>query len=999
MGGIKKSATLYLDYPIYGAKFINNKTVLVAGGGGEGNNGIPNKITAVKCFFKATDKSKILQKFREITLPKNEDSPMCLDVAKNGTRDDGSYSIFVGCNQSIQLIQSMNINNSLRKYTYSKDEHLRFLDAAQLEPVENPDDDTGGAKTVEGHYPKIVYLSSNNSIGAFMTSKGNSIYIFEPEALDTKFVFTPQDESEIKDFHISPEDDGKTLCYVTSKSIETISTITSNPISSSLANPKSNAIFSKYILSKVKYTDNSHVLVTATARGRPGAKPGVTLFLYRLSDQTIVRQKLISTKIKGITSIDYSPAQELIALAGNDYSVNILRLSDFKTLQVFKKLHEFPVTRVAFSPNGQTLASVSAGRVLNVMKIPPNFAKQKSTIGTLFNYLILSLIVALLGIGFKKGLENGQLVKGLEISKEYGIKGIKLANEYTHVGISFIKEKLKDEDQTNSEDSSTYFKIEPEELKKLTVSSDEVYISTTSIDPELYSLTSAIWATSVVDDFSASEETYSSPTLEAETSSIPLKDEARAYSEINSASEETSSISVSSSSESVTLSSSSITSVSDVSVEDFSLTSQETTTVETAIETEVPEYEEVEEIEYVEEVAEEDHEYVDEIVEEEVEEGEGEGDGNDEIVIIEIEEIEEEEQDEAPVTDSPSTVEEVQVEEAIELDTPVVETELTEETKVADAEPIIAVDDFIDEETIVKVITHTVTLDDNVASSLTETTAAPIADEEPTVESILEQVSSAAETVVEHAEPVVDYIRDEVPPIVESLVEEASVVVDKVSEQSTYVEEAVSKNAPAANEEIESAAPIVEDIVKDGAQVVEEIIEQAAPIVESITEQAAPIVESITEQAAPIIESVTEVVEQIIESAEPSVVGIVNEANPDAVVEEEKIPEAHDVSENVPLEIQYDAEPVVQEIVEQVVPVSETLQSTVPEPTPVAVPEPEVLQEPPVEEVNSEVSPEPSSESSSEEPSKSKIIRTKTKRIVKKVKKTKAPDNEAHDEL
>lgn len=996
MGGIKKSATLYLDYPIYGAKFINNKTVLVAGGGGEGNNGIPNKITAVKCFFKATDKSKVLQKFREITLPKNEDSPMCLDVAKNGNRDDGSYSIFVGCNQSIQLIQSMNINNSLRKYTYSKDEHLRFLDAAQLEPVENPDDDASGTKTAEAHYPKIIYLSSNNSIGAFMTSKGNSIYIFEPEALDTKFVFTPQDESEIKDFHISPEDDGKTLCYVTSKSIETISTITSNPISSSLANTKSNAILSKYILSKVKYTDNSHVLVTATARGRPGAKPGVTLFLYRLSDQTIVRQKLISTKIKGITGIDYSPSQELIALAGNDYSVNILRLSDFKTLQVFKKLHEFPVTRVAFSPNGQTLASVSAGRVLNVMKIPPNFAKQKSTIGTLFNYLILSIIVALLGIGFMKGLENGQLVKGLEILKEYGIKGIKLANEYTHVGISFIKEKLKDEDQTDGEDSSTYFKIEPEELKKLTISSDEIHISTTSIDPDLYSLTLASWATSVVDDFSASEETYSSATPEVETLSIPLEDEARSYSEINSASEETLSNSVSSSSESVTLSSSNIALVSDVPVDFSSTASQETTSVESAIETQVPEYEEVEEIEYVEELVDEDHEYVEEIVEEAVEEGDG--DDNDEIVIIEIEEIEEEEEEE-PVTDLPSTVEEIQIEEAIELDTPVVETELTAETQVADAEPIVAVDDFIDEETIVKVITHTVTLDDNVASSSTETTASPTADEVPIVESIVEQVSSAAETVAEQAEPVADSIREELPPIVESLIEEASVVVDKVSEQSSYVEEAVSQNAHDVHEGIELAAPIVESIVEDGAQVVEEIIEQAEPIVETIVEEAAPIVESIIEQAAPIVESITEVVEQIIESAEPVAEEIVKDAYPGGVVEEEEVPLAHSVKEDVPLEIQYDAEPLVQEIVQQVAPVSESLELTVPEPTPVAAPEPEELQEQPVEEVGSDISPEPSSESASEEPTKSKIIRTKTKRIVKKVKKTKAPDNEAHDEL
>lgn len=97
MGG-RFSATLDVGYPIYAAKFINNKTVLVAGGGGEGNNGIPNKITAVKCFYKATEKLKMLQKFRKSPCRKTKIRQcawMLLKTAPMALKTDHSRSLLV----------------------------------------------------------------------------------------------------------------------------------------------------------------------------------------------------------------------------------------------------------------------------------------------------------------------------------------------------------------------------------------------------------------------------------------------------------------------------------------------------------------------------------------------------------------------------------------------------------------------------------------------------------------------------------------------------------------------------------------------------------------------------------------------------------------------------------------------------------------------------------------------------------------------------------------
>lgn len=468
MGAIK-SASLDVGYPIYAAKFINNKTVLVAGGGGEGNNGIPNKITAIKCFFKAPDKSKVLQKFREITLPKNEDSPMCLDVAAAANRDDGLHLVFVGCNQSTELINSMSINNNLRKYVFSQDEHLRFLDAAQLDVelggLDSPR--AGGSGSVvaaaadEGQYPKAVYLSTNNTTGCFMTSKvPSSIYIFDPETLETRFKFTPAgDAGEIKDFHLSPDDDGKTICYVTTTAIATASTITGNPISSSVSNQKVLSVLADYVLSKVKFIDNSHVIITAIAKPKSKVAAGLTVFLYRLSDHALVRHKHISKKIKGVTAIDATGTQNLIALAANDTSLTLIRLSDFKTVKVFKKLHSFAITRLTFSPNGRSLASVSAANSLHVMKLPPKFANQRSTVGTLVNYLLAIIFTALISIILQKAHENGQLEVALQKLQQYSMKSINWAHEHIQGGFGFIKSKF-DDDDADSSGSDGYFKVD-----------------------------------------------------------------------------------------------------------------------------------------------------------------------------------------------------------------------------------------------------------------------------------------------------------------------------------------------------------------------------------------------------------------------------------------------------------------------------------------------------------------------------------------------------------
>lgn len=405
----KNSAEINVGFPIYGLRFINSKTLLAVGGGGEGSNGIPNKITAIKCHFNATDKDRRLQKFREITLPSNEDSPMCTAVARVSGDDHVRYSIFVGCNQSTQLVKSMNINNNLRKYLFTDEEHLRFLDAVQYDNNVLPES--------IGEYPKIIHITPDNSVGALMTSKVPSeMFIFDPDSLALILHYKPQVSGEVKDFHLSAHDEGKTLVYVTASVIEAINSSSGEVVSTSTKAPKSTiSKLAKYFLSKVRFVGDSKVVVTAALRSGKGA----AIFEYDLIKQKISNERMISRTMKGVVAIDISAATGVIACAGNDFSVTLIRTSDLKVIKRFPNLHKFAITSLSFAPNGKRLATGSASNTLNVVNIPAKIGGG-SLIGSLFQYLFLIVLVAGLAIFIQNAMNTGDLEQYIELSKKYG---------------------------------------------------------------------------------------------------------------------------------------------------------------------------------------------------------------------------------------------------------------------------------------------------------------------------------------------------------------------------------------------------------------------------------------------------------------------------------------------------------------------------------------------------------------------------------------------------
>lgn len=340
--------------------------LLVAGGGGEGNNGIPNKLTVLRVNF---EKKKVIKRFREITLDPNDDSPTTLDAANS--------LILMGCNENSEKIKSGGGNQSLRKFVY-ENEHLRFVASIDFDGSVSPED-----------YTKLIYMSRDGSVGAIASSKVPTVVrIIDPRTLEEKYEI--ETGHDVKDMHFAP--DGKVIGYITASTLEIISIVTGRFII------RKSDFDKNYILSKVRFLTDDVVLIAASLQ----KGTGVVLIKISLKSgsATVLKTKLVTNKFKGLTAMDVDAKNQLACIAGNDNSIALVKLKDLSLGRLFKQVHSFAITRVAFSPDSKLIASVSAANTINVMGVPNNFALSSSLgskIWKFFVNFILIIFIAFLG--------------------------------------------------------------------------------------------------------------------------------------------------------------------------------------------------------------------------------------------------------------------------------------------------------------------------------------------------------------------------------------------------------------------------------------------------------------------------------------------------------------------------------------------------------------------------------------------------------------------------
>ncbi|SCU89182.1 LADA_0E14092g1_1 [Lachancea dasiensis] len=386
---MKFQETMYsLGYPAYGARFLNDSVLLVAGGGGEGNNGIANKLTALQVNF---DKRKAIKRYRELTLNEKDDSPTTLDAANN--------VILMGCNESSAKIKAGGDNHHVRKYVFEND-HLKFVASVDLDRSKVPED-----------YTKLTYLSQDGSVAAIASSKlPTVIRILNPNLLAETYEI--ETGNDVKDLHFSP--DGKVLSYITTSTLEVISIVTGRFI------VRKTDFDKNWALSKIRFIGDDTVLVAAALR----KGNGIVLCKVSLKSGTtsVLKTRVVTTKFRGVTSMDVDSEGQLAALAGNDNSVALVKLKNLSVAKFFKQVHSFAITKIVFSPNGNLLASVSAANTIHVIKIPNNFANATSVIEkilkTLLKFVVVVFIAVVAQFAYKHNLY--QRSYHFALSKWYG---------------------------------------------------------------------------------------------------------------------------------------------------------------------------------------------------------------------------------------------------------------------------------------------------------------------------------------------------------------------------------------------------------------------------------------------------------------------------------------------------------------------------------------------------------------------------------------------------
>ncbi|GMM27949.1 Sar family guanine nucleotide exchange factor [Martiniozyma asiatica (nom. inval.)] len=454
-----------LDYPVYGAKFLDNDKLIVAGGGGETKSGVPNKVTVLS--IRPTHKTKPLKRFRELNLLSQEDSVMSLDY-NNGI-------ILCGINENSEMMKK-GINKHLRKFVW-EDEHLQFRQSCQIH-----------GNTNSTMYQKITAISKDGTVGVIVISDSPStVYIIDcSDDLEEKTKIMA--DGDVKDVSISP--DGKLMCYVTSSSFVGISTVTGR------------SVFTHHLpwaTTRVKFKNNDEVILA----GQDGTNAMIAQF--SISNSKVIKQAILQRKLKGLTSMDLNVENNLIGLATSDSSVILVRLNDLKVIEVIKNAHTFSITKLVFSDDGTYVASTSAANSVGVFKIPQGYADAQSWLSFIFTSIWTTLLVAILAFVGNYAYQEGY-------AKLFWEKTVELIKKEENDISSYFKVEDVDKD---------IFTASVNEIKAKTI--DDDYVTYSNSDITLTSVQYWTKSSTVTDVESFS--TGSSLSIQIEPQSVTFADD------------------------------------------------------------------------------------------------------------------------------------------------------------------------------------------------------------------------------------------------------------------------------------------------------------------------------------------------------------------------------------------------------------------------------------------------------------------------------------------
>ncbi|KAK9452874.1 WD40-repeat-containing domain protein [Dipodascopsis uninucleata] len=362
MRSAKDSFATDTDFPVYAAAFLDDSRLVVGGGGGEGKNGVANKIATITVpdmTIQATE------------LAKNEDSPMSLDVTRDGF-------IAAGINEGSEIMAKENRNRHLRVFHIETDGRIEPIDQQQIFKTAHSDE-----------YQKVTRISNTASYIALASSSGK-LHVLSFPSLEKQF--NPIDADDIQDVDFSPDD--RLLAYTTPSAVIIVASSTGEKIAEYPSVPAAT-------FRGVRFASDDSLVLVANRSRRAGA------FILRLalpSDLLLTRQQAqdpkrtmrrLHTGIKAATALD---CRRIFAcVAGADLSVSVIRVEDLREIKVFRNVHTFPITRVLINPSSTFVASTSVAQTIVVHKLPKSAGPSSLTV-VLSSTIISIVLLVIVGI-------------------------------------------------------------------------------------------------------------------------------------------------------------------------------------------------------------------------------------------------------------------------------------------------------------------------------------------------------------------------------------------------------------------------------------------------------------------------------------------------------------------------------------------------------------------------------------------------------------------------
>ncbi|KAF3923625.1 hypothetical protein ABW21_db0205074 [Orbilia brochopaga] len=451
------SSKLTLKYPLFCAEYLDDSTLLIAGGGGASRSGVGNGIHLVDTSSDTLDIKATLD------LPKDEDSVMSCTILPS------KKAVIAGVNQAETTISSGS-NAHFRTFWLSPENtEIRETSAREYFRPKAWDDIYQRATKSSPSGKYAVIASSVPLVRGEGTYGGEVVVLSVDEKGLAVLIDRVTNESEIVDVDIIPATEsgqtGKAIEYVVYSTPSSVymRKITPNglgaetlvytlpgappPGSSNRTKPQIRSVrllspTLLLLLVNLPFRSGVELLLVSSPAGqqsstletqtyhppsifRAGVSAATALDVLKLPTKTTSSTTSSQQVLIGIASADLSVVITLLDLALTTSSEGSSKVQDAK-FRHYKQLptsHSFPATNVAFSPLSANakkrelqVASVSASNTLVVHKFTmadEHHLSRPSALRDTFPILLFSLVfIALLAVGLQLVFEyRGNLPK------------------------------------------------------------------------------------------------------------------------------------------------------------------------------------------------------------------------------------------------------------------------------------------------------------------------------------------------------------------------------------------------------------------------------------------------------------------------------------------------------------------------------------------------------------------------------------------------------------